>query len=304
MLESLGNTVYWRSPIPWYLYNGFLRPTCLPEAAPMISEEQARAAVKLTGAPFARWERPIEKNANSSWWQTNRTGPYGMSDLSANTRSKIRRGRKRLEARKPTLDEVRNQGNRLFRAAASRYGATGRVPGDDYPEILAKTVENHPEHFDLFAVFRADQMVALSENHLQSGGVLFESIWLEPKALRDYSSYLLFDVMLENYLNIEKNRYVSDGVRTLHHNTGVHDFLIEKFGFQREPAQLHVVYQPVFSMLVYCAYPFRRMISQFNDSFSLNLLQKAEGILLQESIRRLDCVDEPLNKKISDKFLK
>ena len=286
MLESLGNTVYWRSPIPWYLYNGFLRPTCLPEAAPMISEEQATAAVKLTGAPFARWESPIEKSASPTWWQTNRVGPYRMSDLSANTRSKIRRGRKRLEARRPTLDEVLNQGNRLFRAAASRYGATGRVPESNYPARLVKTAQNHSENFDLFAVFKKGQMVALSENHIQSDGVLFESIWLEPEALRDYSSYVLFDAMLEHYLNLPGKYYVSDGVRTLHHKTGIHGFLIEKFGFKRMPCRLFVVYTSWFSILVQLAYPIRPAFDKLAEIIDLSVLMKISAILHQEKIRR------------------
>lgn len=252
----------------------------------MISEAQARAAVKLTGAPFARWESPIEKSASPTWWQTNQVGPYRMSDLSANTRSKIRRGRKRLEARKPTENEILSQCHHLFHKAASRYGATGRVPESNYPVRLAKTVENHPANFDLFAVFKKGEMVALSENHIQSDGVLFESIWLEPEALRDYSSYVLFDAMLEHYLNLQGKYYVSDGVRTLHHKTGIHDFLIEKFGFKRMPCRLFVVYTSWFSILVQIAYPIRPAFDKLAQITDLSVLMKISAILHQEKIRR------------------
>lgn len=252
----------------------------------MISEAQARAAVKSTGAPFARWESPIERTVNRSWWQTNREGPYALSELSANTRSKISRGRKRLEARKPTEEEILSQGHHLFHKAASRYGATGRVPESNYPARLAKTVKNHPENFDLFSVFKKGEMVALSENHIQSDGVLFESIWLEPEALRDYSSYVLFDAMLEHYLNLQGKDYVSDGVRTLHHKTGIHDFLIEKFGFTRMPCRLFVVYTGWFSILVQLAYPIRPAFEKLAELTESSVLIKISAILHQEKIRR------------------
>lgn len=286
MLQVLGRKVIWSGGVPWYLYNGFLRPAFLPHACPPISEMTARYALKQAGAAFARWEHPIDAAVGSAWWQTNRSGDYSRADLSGNTRSKVRRGEKRLRVRKPTTDEIIEQAFTVCESAVQRYGVHGFLPARGYPERLAEAVDRFPAHFEMIAVFDGNRMVAFSENHIQADAVLCESIWFDPGGLRDYSSYALFDYMLNHYLNDRKMHYVSDGVRRLHHETGIHSFLTEKFGFQRSPAELRVVYSAEFKILVYAAFPFRKILHTVSRRIRLSTLKKASGILNQEAIRR------------------
>lgn len=286
LLESLGKQLYWVNNIPWYRYNGFLRPAFLPHQCPRIDLDTAQKALKKSSTTFARWEHPKAGDKSSAWWLVNRRGTYSRSDLSGNTRSKVRRGHKRLKIRQVTGPELIEKSWRTCQAAVRRYGKKGFMPPSDYPSRLAKSLESCPDKLQVYGIFKGDSLLGFSENHVQGNAVLFESIWLDPEGLRDYSSYALFDSMLDHYLNEMQLSYVSDGTRTLHHETGVHEFLIDKFGFQREPAYLHVVYRPCFSGLVHGAFPLRRLIRTAKNFLKLDALEKAEGILMQESIRR------------------
>lgn len=235
---------------------------------------------------FARWEHPLPTAESSAWWLVNRRGTYGRSDLSGNTRSKVRRGHKRHHIRQVRGQELIEKSWRTCQAAVRRYGRKGFMPPSEYPSRLAESLQSCPESLQVFGVFKGDLLLGFSENHIQGDAVLFENIWLDPEGLRDYSSYALFDSMLDHYLNQMGLGYVSDGTRRLHHETGIHEFLIEKFGFQREPAQLHVVYRPYFSALVHGAFPFRGLIRRARNFLKLDVFEKGEGIMLQESIRR------------------
>ena len=286
LLQTLGKRLLWIEGLPWYHYNGFLRPAFLPHACPDIEESVAKQALKLSGAMFARWEYPVAEPEHGAWWLTNRRGPYSLLALSGSTRSKVRRGHRRLEIRRVSADDILSQALRTCQAAVQRFGNRGFMPQPGYARRLAETVTTHPENFEVFGVFKGSRMLGFSENHIQANAVLCDKIWLDPEGLPDYSSYALFDHMLDHYLNQRKMACVSDGVRTLYHDTAIHRFLIDKFGFQQEPARLHLVYRPAFAVLVHAIYPLRKVIDKGSTHLSLNVFRIASAILTQESIRR------------------
>ena len=92
--------------------------------------------------------------------------------------------------------------------------------------------------------------------------------------------------MNKHYLNDRRFRYVSDGARSISHQTNVHQFLQEKFGFRRAYALLRVAYAPGIGLAVVLLYPFRHWI----DKSTFGFLQKMAVVLEQERIRRA-CVN-------------
>jgi hypothetical protein len=88
--------------------------------------------------------------------------------------------------------------------------------------------------------------------------------------------------MNRHYLEERKFRYVSDGARSLSHDTQIHDFLESKFGFRKAYARLHVVYAPWLDASVAAAFPFRNLIKKMPFS----PFKKASILLKQEEIRR------------------
>lgn len=286
LLKTLGYPVFEIDGVNWYAYNGFLRPACLPHVQPQIRSEQARRALAASGCRFVRWESDFGQAQGSRWWHVLRQAPYSMDQLSGNTRSKVRRGAKRLSARRLDPDVVAAQGMNVCRAAVERYGRDGFLPSEQVFEAKVEAARRHPESFEFFGVFRDDQLVGYSENHIDSGAVFWESIWYDPDALRDYSSYLLTHAMLDYYLNELGLHYASDGSRSLYHDTGVQNFFVEKFGFRRQYARLHVLYSPMLARVMIALRPFQTLIEKAKQGSRFDIFARLNGVLLQDEIAR------------------
>jgi hypothetical protein len=283
-LEQAGYRVFQYAGVNWYDYKGFLRPAYLPHKVPEISQSNAIGALRQSGCPFARWDAGFGSVSTSNWWHVIKRSGYCFDSLSGNTKSKIKRGSKRLEARRLTPSEVEHQGWSLFLNASRRFGSNQFMPTERFFRSQILAAIQHPNCFEYFGVFFGDKLVGLSENHLQSNGCLWDNIWYDPDHLGDYSSYLLTHSMLEYYLNGENYEFVSDGSRSIYHQTNVQTFFIDKFKFQPEYTNLHIAYSGVFGMLVRIAYPFRQQVKYFNRGNRFPILNKADAILRQHEL--------------------
>ncbi|MBZ9538059.1 hypothetical protein KGQ90_03755 [Modicisalibacter tunisiensis] len=285
-LEAAGHRVISLDGIDWYAYRGFMMPAYLPHVMPTIRAASARRMLKQAKLPFARWTEGFSDELESQWWYVIREGPYALEQCSANTRSKIRRGLKRLECRRVSAEEIRQQGYRVCERAISRY--TGTAPLIDHAAFIRRVdaAERYPESVEYFGVFNGKYMVGYSENHIQSGAVFWENIWYDPLYLRDYSSYAMTHCMLEYYLEERAMKYVSDGCRSIYHKTNVQYFFIDNFHFAYRFSRLEIMYSPLFHWMVSCAYPFRYVVGSLHDS-GVPFFGKVNAILTQESLRRL-----------------
>ena len=268
----------------WQIYKGILLPAYLPHSVPEGIAESASHALKVSNGMLARWTENFGNAAESKWWFVIRDGAYNREQLSSNTRSKLSRGSRRLEARPVSPEEMMVKGYQVCQAAVSRYAREEFLPSPKVFSARVKAASLYPSSMEFFGVFRGGDMVAFSENHVQDDGVFLESIWYDPAGLKDYSSYVLVDAILEEYLVHRRLRYVSDGSRSIYHETGVHDFLIQKFGFRRVHANMHVIYSPTLALAMRMSRPLSGFVSSLASRFQLSSLRKLEALHFQESI--------------------
>ena len=279
----------------WFKYNGFLRPAYLPHKVPEISQSDARRARQKLGGLFARWDSGFSAPQESPWWYVIHSGSYSIDQVSGNTRSKVRRGAKRLETRFVTAQEMHEQGRDVCKKAVARYSNEKFLPRpSDFDERL-RAAEKYPDVCEFYGVFRGDVLVGFSENHLQGNAAFWESIWYDPDALKDYSSYLLTHAMLDHYLNECRLSYVSDGCRALYHDTNVQEFLIGKFGFQKQRSSLSVEYAKPIKALVSALLPFDKLIGKVCRHIQSDRIARLRGLILQEQIAR-ECMLESYNE--------
>lgn len=286
LLKEQGSCVVTVEGVDWYDYGGFMIPAYLPHCCPEISSKMAKDVIMICKKPFVRWDSKFGEVERSQWWYVIRRGAWSLSQCSGNTRSKIRRGRKRLHARLCTPDEILEKGYEVCGKAARRYGRHEFLPSK---EAFAKKVEaalSVDGVLEFFGVFYGENLVGCSENYIQDNAVFWESIWHDPDFLGKYSSYVLIDAMLNHYLNDKKFMYVLDGWRSIYHKTQIQDHLIRAFGFTKEYAIVHMVYSKKFGMAVKAAYPFRHFLWVLSDRLTNNILNKTGAMLRQEYIRR------------------
>jgi hypothetical protein len=250
----------------------------------MLSEFSVHDAQEIMGgqgALFLRWESGFDQVNSCPWWHIIKDGNPSLADLSSNTRSKVRRGLKAFDCKPISRDTVLGEGYEVYRSAFARYETHEK----EFSEVeFVGAVKAMPDQTEFWGVWNKnnDALVAFSENYVEAEVSFYNTIWFEPSALRKYSSYALFYEMNRHYLEERKFRYVSDGARSLSHDTQIHDFLESKFGFRKAYARLHVVYAPWLDASVAAAFPFRNLIKKMPFS----PFKKASILLKQEEIRR------------------
>lgn len=283
-LAESGIKVISASGIDWFEYSGFLRPAFLPHAVPEITRDNAIAALRQSNCYFARWDSHYASIGDSPWWYLVRKGPYDSKQLSQNTRSKLNRGKKKLTARLATIEEMREFGMQVCEKAAGRYGTNEFTPDHERFERKLVAASMFANTVEFFGVFANEQLVGFSENHIQENAVFLETIWYDPEYLGAYSSYLLSHEMLEYYLNIKGYDYVSDGCRSLYHDTMVQKFFAEKFGFIKESAILHLVYSPKVQISLSLVNPLRSLLKGVRQFLDAPFLRKLDGLIVQDMI--------------------
>lgn len=283
-LCKAGSSILFSDGVWWQNYKRILIPAYLPHLVPAISLRSAESALAKSNAIIARWTGRLDRGENTRWWFVICDGVYDRGRLSSNTRSKLSRGKRRLLVRPLSVNEVLADGYLVCAAAAKTYGSTEFLPPhSDFVKRVsaANLVAGAVEYW---GVFEDAKLVAFSENHIQDGAVFLESIWYDPVGLSNYSSYVLIDSLLEEYLNNRGFRYVSDGSRNIYHETGVHDFLIEKFGFRRAGASMHLCYTPVMGLAMRFARPLASVFSGVAIAQQARFSRRLKAVLLQDSL--------------------
>jgi len=249
-----------------------------------FNRKKAKSLLESSGELFVRWETDFDNIAESHWWHVIRDEPLSMESLSKNTRSKLRRGLKAFKCGPVLRDDILSYGYDVYRKAYTRYETHEK---ECSPTEFSEAIKSLPEETEFWGVRCriTNELVAFSENYVECQTCFYNTIWFDPSALRQYSSYALFFQMTRYYLEDRSFQYVSDGARSLSHQTQIHDFLESKFGFRKAYARLHTHYEFNLALAITFAYPFRKLISKI----SWMPLQKASILLTQEEISR-SCV--------------
>lgn len=288
-LRAAGYDVFLEGGVEWFNYKGVLQPIDFPSELRPISRETAQRARRRSGCLMARWVENYDRPVRGGWWYVVRDGQYSTTQLSGNTRSKINRGRKRLTVSRLSPEDAEREGYAVCVAAVARYGSKEFLPSRASFDCKVSAARAYPDCLEFWGVYRGTKLVGLCECHLQNGNAFMESIWYDPEGLQDYSSYVLIDAILQEFLVNRGARYVSDGSRSIYHETAIHEFLQSKFGFRRAGADLRVEYSPLFAPMVGCLRLVGSQIREVGAAKPSGLLRKLGALYLQDSIARDAC---------------
>jgi hypothetical protein len=237
-----------------------------------VDRAQCSELLSKLGGLWVQWTNGLNSDAAESEWYAVICRKHAELDdiQSGNTRSKIRRGLKRCEVRKVDAEELAKNGYDTYRAALEGYGLSAR-------SILSKSAfESHEKKDTAFAdirhqwaVYVEGKMVGFAHNLIyDKTEVDYTMIKLHPDYLKYYTSYALIYKMNEYYLEQEGFEYVSDGSRSILHETGIQEFLIRKFGFEKAYMNLYVYSRPSLGLIVKMARPFRKWLSKANPKLA------------------------------------
>lgn len=249
--------------VKWRLHYKVLLPVSLPHGKEFSKQDLVSAFRSLRICYLIRWESNFDSaQATSQWWHVIKDAKENLESLSSNTRSKIRRGKRKHKVSKVDVETIIGLGYKVYSNAYSRY---------DTIDVMLSEVEfkdklrTAPEGMEYWAVWEIDsgELVAFSEVIVESDACFYLSLWFGVESLKNYVSYVLIYEMNCYYLNEIDMKYVTDGARSISHESSIHDFLIDKFRFRKAYCDLNIAYSPSIFLLLKIVLPFRRLFHYF-----------------------------------------
>ena len=220
--------------------------------------------------------------AEAGWYAVICDKFTSMDRMNAKHRSEVKRGLRNCEVRRVDAQTVANHGYEVMVEACKTYQGTSPVvlPRQQWQENIARN-QMYGDIMNYWGVYHDDNLVAFAENYiLGKAEVAYSTIKLHPDYLSLYPSYALIYKMNEYYLG-SGYQYVTDGWRSIYHQTQIQHFLITKFGFHKAYADLRVHYRPLVHSLAVAGYPFRRILKKLDlrlgALFSLEQCRRASA---------------------------
>lgn len=263
----------------WRKHQGAIIPLTMPHVEIKLSEKEAREMIKEHKAFFVRWDTDFDLKKEGEWWHIIKDGEEDIDSYNSKMRSQIRRGGRHYDVRVCSREVILLKGHQVYCEAYKRY----HTFEEEYSkEKFNQAIKELPEDTEFWGAYdkRNNELIAFSENFVSDNACFYLTMWLTPESLKNYSSYILFHEMNKHYLNDRKMHYVSDGARSISHDTNIHEFLISKFAFRKAYCNLHVIYHPIIGFFVKLLYPFRTLFK----SSKISIFQKISVLLSQHEI--------------------
>jgi hypothetical protein len=265
----------------WRKYNGAILPTLPPHVEVKSSSYEIKKLIKYKSVYFARWTSDFDSKNITEFWFIINDSQLDIDSYSANTRSKIRRGLKKIDVKIITKNEILINGFDVYKASFDRYRSFTQPDSKDVFQSEITKLDGDREFWGIY-LKGSDKLIGYSQNKISHNCCEYDEIRFHPDFLKLYSSYVLFYKMNQFYLNEKNFKYVNDGARSISHNTNIQQFLIEKFKFRKAYCKLHVINLRGLSLVIKLLYPFKGIIQRVN----LNFFLKLSVILEQEKIVR------------------
>jgi hypothetical protein len=236
-----------------------------------IDSRQAKKLLRELGGMWVQWTGGFNNvKENSEWYAVICRQHTDIDSItSTNTRSKLRRGLKNCSVQKVSSSVIAEDGYDTYCAALKSYrGWRGAIPtrAEFKANVLKDVMFDDIRH--QWAVYHEGSIVGFAQNLIYDDVEAdYTLIKLHPDYLRYYPAYALFHKMNEYYLRECKFQYVNDGFRSISHDTGIQDFLITKFGFEKAYTNLNIFYRRPFGEILSLTRPFRHLFTRFNPNF-------------------------------------
>jgi len=140
--------------------------------------------------------------------------------------------------------------------------------------------------FDFWGIFIENKLIGYAKCIKIDKLVDLSAIWYDQKYLKYYPIYALIYSLLKYYLDDQNYKLVSNGTRSIAHDTKMQEFLEIKFNFKKQYCQLNIVYSPILRYSISIAYYFYPIIKFFDKIIPNNLIHKTLIILKQEKIKK------------------
>lgn len=258
----------------YYLYKGYWRFADAPHRE--LPLETGHAKQLLTqGGWFVRNTHHFDCQYNTKFWYIVKDQFDGLSELTSNTRRKVRKALKSINYRIVDKAFIKQYGYAIYQETINAYPSDGSAISK---EAFLNTVDM--PFVECWGCFdkNNDNFIGFSINFCWEEACGYDLLAILP-IYRHNATYIYYGLiysMNEYYLAQKKFRYVTDGSRSITEHSGVQPWLIKYFGFRKAYCQLEIHYNWWMKIAVKMLYPFRGIIT----------IPRVKAILNMESMQR------------------
>jgi hypothetical protein len=284
-LREIGSPLFNCGGIQWRPYLGSLIPASTIPTFIDINKAEKKELLTKSKAFLIRYSSKPSNQETPWWWIV--CDEYDIAKVSRNTRNQIKRGYKKCSVHRISARYLAEFGYECYRNAFRRYNNVKYMKCNEFKEKILQLI-GYENIFEHWGVFIKNKLVGYVECIIESEkGVSTSVIKYDPDYLVYYSSYAMMDTLLSYYVN-KKGLPLSNGNRSISHDTNIQDFLL-KFGFNRKYCHLNIHYRRSIKLAIQLMYPLRKKIRLSKK------MNKLSTILFQEELRKACNQIPPIN---------
>ena len=240
----------------WKKYQGALLWDGNPKKeTPTI--EDAKEALKESGAMFARWTSNWDCGTPTEWWYCIKDTPFDINSISSNYRYKIHKGNKHFDVKIINPNEYIEDIYQVQVFAFSAYPELYRPHINR--EIVKKSIADWQNGYIVFGAFEKETQKLCGFTLIKEsiGKVELVSQRTIPQYEKlQVNAALVYGVVMHYNSLLSKDFYIVDGERNIKHQTHFFEYLIKYFGFRLAYCNLNIVYSNRMHCAIKVLYPF------------------------------------------------
>ena len=272
----------------WKYYNLAAVPTCAPhedvDISPIVDGTIWSLRSENGSKPLlARYITDFDCKEETSYWNIVKDGPFNIDELSKKYQKCVGKALERTEVK---MVDPRNCLDELYDVYQACFKTYESADNEMTKDAFIFSVSHDGREYWAAYCKDSGQMCGwmACERH---------SDWTETCVAKYHpdlqSHYRPSDAIhytiLSYYLNELGHKYVNSGTRNINHKTNVQDYKVKHWNFRYAYSKLHIVYNPRIKWLITISYPFRRVLSIFDN---ITIVHQITSLLRMEEIVRND----------------
>lgn len=265
----------WRSYQHCYIRQDYETPFPEKLSFSQIEKEYLKNN-KKTKTFFAQYITAFDVGTPTEWWFTIKDNEYDLSTVKSKRRYEITKAKKFCYAKEIKATEYCEQLFDCFKESFTAYPEKYRPIHFDFQEF-----KNSCELWDsdnnqkVYATFytETNKLIGFCIVIHRGKFLNLSQLKTNPTYEKYNSNAALVDCMLTDWNDKLKSRdiIISNGSRSIKHETNFNSYLEKYFGFRKAYAKLRVVYKFPFGMIIKLAKPFKKFLKNTNNILLYNL---------------------------------
>jgi hypothetical protein len=246
-LRTLGHRVVQTTSSYWYDASRFFLLSAPPHRVYDPPEEEIRTVLRRLPCIGLRFAAPVEGHGKLSYQIVCDNGDYSLESLSANIRSKVRRGLKRCEVGPTPLSLIATAGRQAHHDTLARQGRDGVLTGETWDRFWAAA--GATAGFEGWGAWNGGQLVAFLVTVTFEDAVEFLLARSCSDRLGAYPNNALLFYVTQEMLVRRRVPAITFGLESLEPVGSLDQFKFA-MGFQPRSIRQRVVFHPLVRILL------------------------------------------------------